>query len=125
MRGRRGPARVVERAGRLDALVNDAASAPSPGGARPPTWPWWARCRWRIHRPRRSSIAVTLQYARELRDTGIPINAACPGFLATGLNGFRGVRTPEQEATVAIRLSTLPDGGPTGAFFADAGMVPW
>ncbi|WP_089156100.1 SDR family oxidoreductase [Micromonospora sp. NBS 11-29] len=69
--------------------------------------------------------AVTIQYARALRDTGILINAACPGFTATDLNGFRGVRTPQQGAAVAIRLSTLPDDGPTGAFFEDDGLVPW
>ncbi|MCA2221900.1 SDR family oxidoreductase [Nonomuraea aurantiaca] len=69
--------------------------------------------------------AVTLQYAKQLRDTTILINAACPGFVATDLNGFRGVRTPEQGAAIAIRLATLPDGGPTGAFFEDAGVVPW
>ena len=68
---------------------------------------------------------VTVQYARELRDTNILINAACPGFVATDLNGFRGVRSPEQGAAVAIRLATLPDGGPTGSFFEDAGVVPW
>ncbi|MCC3331321.1 SDR family oxidoreductase [Nocardia abscessus] len=69
--------------------------------------------------------AVTVQYVKELRDTNILINAACPGFTATDLNGFRGVRTPEQGAAIAIRLATLPDGGPTGGFFDDAGVVPW
>ncbi|MGI5153642.1 SDR family oxidoreductase [Microbispora sp. CA-102843] len=69
--------------------------------------------------------AVTVQYAKELRDTNILINAGCPGFCATDLNGFRGVRTPEQGAAVAIRLATLPDDGPTGGFFDDAGVVPW
>ncbi|MGY1941469.1 SDR family oxidoreductase [Nocardia gipuzkoensis] len=69
--------------------------------------------------------AVTVQYVRELRDTNILINAACPGFTATDLNGFRGVRTPEQGAAIAIKLATLPDGGPTGGFFDDAGVVPW
>lgn len=69
--------------------------------------------------------AVTVQYAKELRDTNILINAACPGFCATDLNGFRGVRTPEQGAAIAIRLATLPDDGPTGGFFEDAGPVPW
>ncbi|MEU8231547.1 SDR family oxidoreductase [Actinoplanes sp. NPDC048967] len=69
--------------------------------------------------------AVTVQYARELRGTNILINAACPGFVATDLNGFRGVRTPEQGAATAIRLATLPDDGPTGGFFEDAGVVPW
>jgi NAD(P)-dependent dehydrogenase (short-subunit alcohol dehydrogenase family) len=69
--------------------------------------------------------AVTLQYARELSGTNILINAGCPGYVATGLNGFRGVRTPEQGAAIAIKLATLPDDGPTGKFFDDAGVVPW
>jgi NAD(P)-dependent dehydrogenase (short-subunit alcohol dehydrogenase family) len=66
-----------------------------------------------------------VQYAKELRDTDILINAACPGFVATDLNGFRGHRTPQQGAATPIRLATLPDDGPTGAFFDDAGPVPW
>jgi NAD(P)-dependent dehydrogenase (short-subunit alcohol dehydrogenase family) len=69
--------------------------------------------------------AVTIQYAKELRETNILINAGCPGFTATDLNGFRGVRTPEQGAAIAIRLASLPDEGPTGGFFDDAGVVPW
>jgi NAD(P)-dependent dehydrogenase (short-subunit alcohol dehydrogenase family) len=69
--------------------------------------------------------AVTVQYARELAGTDILINAGCPGYCATDLNGFRGVRTPEQGAAIAIQLATLPDGGPTGGFFEDDGPVPW
>ena len=68
---------------------------------------------------------VTVQYARELQDTNILINLACPGYCATDLNGFRGHRTPEQGAATAIRLATLPDDGPTGRFFDDDGEVPW
>ncbi|MBK3573477.1 SDR family oxidoreductase [Streptomyces sp. MBT65] len=69
--------------------------------------------------------AVTVQYARQLADTDILINAACPGLVATDFNGFHGPRTPQQGAATAIRLATLPDGGPTGSFFEDAGVVPW
>ncbi|MFK0292504.1 SDR family oxidoreductase [Streptomyces sp. NPDC090442] len=69
--------------------------------------------------------AVTVQYAKELRDTNVLINAGCPGYCATDLNGFSGVRTPEQGAAIAIRLATLPDDGPTGRFFDEAGEVPW
>jgi NAD(P)-dependent dehydrogenase (short-subunit alcohol dehydrogenase family) len=69
--------------------------------------------------------AVTVQYAKDLAGTGILINAGCPGFVATDLNGFRGVRTPEQGAAIAIRLATLPDDGPSGGFFDDDGVVPW
>ena len=35
--------------------------------------------------------AVTVQYAKELRDTNILVNLACPGYVATDLNGFRGL----------------------------------
>ena len=69
--------------------------------------------------------AVTVQYAKELKDTDILVNAACPGFVATDLNGFRGTRTPEEGAATAIRLATLADDGPTGGFFDDEGVVPW
>ncbi|GID29381.1 SDR family oxidoreductase [Paractinoplanes brasiliensis] len=69
--------------------------------------------------------AVTIQYAKELGDTNILINLGCPGFVATDLNGFRGYRTPEQGARIAIHLATLPDDGPTGGYFDDNGPIAW
>jgi NAD(P)-dependent dehydrogenase (short-subunit alcohol dehydrogenase family) len=69
--------------------------------------------------------AVTVQYAKELAGTKILINAGCPGYCATDLNGFSGVRTPRQGAAIAVRLATLPDDGPTGGFFDDDGVVAW
>jgi NAD(P)-dependent dehydrogenase (short-subunit alcohol dehydrogenase family) len=68
--------------------------------------------------------AVTVHYARQLAGTGILINAACPGLVATAFTGFQG-RPAQQAAATAIRLATLPDGGPTGAFFNDDGVIPW
>ncbi|MGN6250739.1 MAG: SDR family oxidoreductase [Marmoricola sp.] len=69
--------------------------------------------------------AVTVQYAKELRGTGILINLACPGFVDTDFNNHRGTKTPEDGARTPIRLATLPDGGPTGGYFEDAGTIPW
>jgi len=69
--------------------------------------------------------AVTIQYAKELSDTNILINNACPGYVATDLNGFSGTQAPEQGAAIAIRLAALPDDGPTGRLFDDNGAVPW
>ena len=69
--------------------------------------------------------AITVQYARQLADTNILINAACPGLVATDFTGLQGPRTPEQGAVTAIRLATLPDGGPSGSFFEDGGVIPW
>ncbi|WP_122816789.1 SDR family oxidoreductase [Nocardioides pantholopis] len=69
--------------------------------------------------------AVTIQYAKELAGTGILVNAGCPGYVATDLNGFQGHRTPEQGAAIFLELATLPDGGPTGTFRDDEGIQPW
>ncbi|MDI2130604.1 SDR family oxidoreductase [Yinghuangia seranimata] len=69
--------------------------------------------------------AVTVQYARQFAGTGILINAACPGLVATDFTGFHGPRTPDQGAATAIRLATLPNDGPTGSFFDDDGPIPW
>jgi NAD(P)-dependent dehydrogenase (short-subunit alcohol dehydrogenase family) len=69
--------------------------------------------------------AVTVHYARELAGTPIKVNGAAPGFVATDFNGFRGTRTPEQGAEVAVRLATLPAEGPTGAVFQDDVQLAW
>ena len=67
--------------------------------------------------------ALTVQYALELPN--IKINAACPGYVATDLNGFRGTSPVADGAKIAVKLATLPDDGPTGGLFDDAGAVPW
>jgi NAD(P)-dependent dehydrogenase (short-subunit alcohol dehydrogenase family) len=69
--------------------------------------------------------ALTVQLAAELRDTPVKVNAADPGYTATDMNQHQGRRTVEQGATAAVRLATLPPGGPTGGFFDEDGPVPW
>ena len=69
--------------------------------------------------------AITVQFAKELRGTRIKVNAACPGYCATDLNGHAGPRTAQQGSVTPIRLATLPDDGPTGGLFDDNGPVPW
>ena len=69
--------------------------------------------------------AVTVGYANELRGSGILINAACPGYVATELNAFSGFRTPVEGAAIAIHLATLAHDGPSGGLFNDEGVVPW
>ena len=69
--------------------------------------------------------AITVQFAKELAGTPLKVNAACPGYCATDLNGHSGPRTPKQGSATPIRLATLPDDGPTGGLFNDEGIVPW
>ncbi|MEJ8653529.1 SDR family NAD(P)-dependent oxidoreductase [Streptomyces sp. MS1.AVA.3] len=71
------------------------------------------------------SVTAAAQLIEELSGTNILINNACPGYVATDLNGFSGTQTPEQGAATAIRLTALPDDGPTGRRFDDNGVVPW
>jgi NAD(P)-dependent dehydrogenase (short-subunit alcohol dehydrogenase family) len=69
--------------------------------------------------------ALTLQYAWDLLPDGIKVNAICPGYVATDLNGHRGYRTPAAGAMAAVRMATIAADGPTGTFTDDEGPVPW
>jgi NAD(P)-dependent dehydrogenase (short-subunit alcohol dehydrogenase family) len=69
--------------------------------------------------------AITVHYARSLAQTNIKVNGAAPGHVATDFNGFRGTRTPEQGAEVAIRLAQLKQDGPTGFVFEDEQQLAW
>ncbi|WP_158793595.1 SDR family oxidoreductase [Granulicella sp. L60] len=69
--------------------------------------------------------AITVHYARSLAETHVKVNGAAPGHVATDFNGFRGTRTPEHGAEVAIRLAQLDIDGPTGAVFEDEHQLCW
>ncbi|WP_030619294.1 SDR family oxidoreductase [Streptomyces fulvoviolaceus] len=60
---------------------------------------------------------VTAMYAKELWDTPVKVNAAIPGYCSTDLNGYSGVRTAAQGASVGVALATLPADGPTGGYW--------
>jgi NAD(P)-dependent dehydrogenase (short-subunit alcohol dehydrogenase family) len=69
--------------------------------------------------------AITVLFAAELKDTGIKVNAADPGYTATDMNQHQGTRTVAEGALAAVRLATLPPDGPTGGYFNESGRVPW
>jgi NAD(P)-dependent dehydrogenase (short-subunit alcohol dehydrogenase family) len=69
--------------------------------------------------------AVTLQYARELRDTPIKVNLVDPMHCATDINGRSGTRSPAQGAEIVIAFALLDSDGPTGVFHNANGPVPW
>lgn len=70
---------------------------------------------------------VTVQYAKQLRDEGILVNAADPGPCATDFTvGIPGVtRTATDGAAIVVELAALADDGPTGTYRSADGMVPW
>ncbi len=87
-----------------------------------PTWPL-NNLPYQSSKPALSM--VTVAYARELWDTPIKVNATDPGWCDTDGSGHQGFRTAGQGAAIAIRLATLGDDGPTGAFLSDDGPLPW
>ncbi|MCP2327562.1 NAD(P)-dependent dehydrogenase (short-subunit alcohol dehydrogenase family) [Hamadaea flava] len=110
-------------AGRIVNLSSDAASltwtSDQEGkfGSLPPAI---------AYAPSKTAVnAVTVQYAHELREHGILVNAAAPGFCATDINAHLGHRTAAQGAAVVVRLATLDADGPTGGFFSEDGPLPW
>jgi NAD(P)-dependent dehydrogenase (short-subunit alcohol dehydrogenase family) len=68
--------------------------------------------------------AVTVQFANELRNTAIKVNAADPGSVATPMNP-NARRTPDEATAPIVTLALLPSDGPTGACFDADGPVPW
>lgn len=67
---------------------------------------------------------ITVQFANELLDTPIKVNAANPGLCATDLSNGKG-RPPAEGAAVAVRLALIGEDGPTGGLYGDDGQVPW
>jgi hypothetical protein len=64
-----------------------------------------------------------VQFAKELGDTPIKVNAADPDYTATGLNNRQGMRGVEQGARTAVCLATLPADGPTDGFCDQEGAL--
>ena len=68
---------------------------------------------------------MTVRLANQLKDLGIKVNAADPGFTATDMNRHRGTRTVEDAASTPVRLALLTDDGATGGVFGNDGPEPW
>ena len=106
-------------------IVNMSSGLGSLTQTSDPKWPFAAVNALAYTSSKTAVNALTVQFANELRDTPIKVNAADPGYVATDLNQHRGYRTVQQGATAPVRLATLPADGPTGSYFDEEGVVPW
>jgi NAD(P)-dependent dehydrogenase (short-subunit alcohol dehydrogenase family) len=70
--------------------------------------------------------ALTMTLDTTLPDTvDVKVNSMCPGWVHTRMGGEAAPRTPEEGADTALRLATLPPGGPSGGFFRNRERIPW
>ncbi|MFF2660115.1 SDR family oxidoreductase [Kitasatospora sp. NPDC058032] len=69
--------------------------------------------------------ALTQIPAAELDGTGILVNAASPGRMATRMAYGQTDRTPEEAADTPVWLAALPDDGPTGSLFYEREPLDW
>lgn len=69
--------------------------------------------------------ALTVQFAKELSETSVKINPACPGWVKTDLGSDQAPGTVEEGVRIIVNLATLPEDGPSGGFFNEKGAIPW
>ena len=63
--------------------------------------------------------------ADEVRNDGITVHVACPGYTATDLNGNSGTQTLAEGAEEIVRLASTANAAPTGSFTGREGPAPW
>lgn len=69
--------------------------------------------------------AFTIHLAYDLRDTGIKVNSAHPGWVKTAMGGPAATMDLRQGTQTAVALATLPEDGPSGGFFHMGKPLPW
>jgi NAD(P)-dependent dehydrogenase (short-subunit alcohol dehydrogenase family) len=79
---------------------------------------------WQYASSKAAVNALSVLFATLLAEQGISVNAVCPGYCATDLNGHAGARSAEQGAQIAVKMALTPEPG-TGRYLDDAGIVPW
>ncbi len=69
--------------------------------------------------------AFTIHLAHELRDTGVKVNSAHPGWVKTDMGGEQAPMEIEEGAKTSVELATLGNDGPTGGYFHLGERLPW
>lgn len=69
--------------------------------------------------------AVTVAFAKELREFAVSVNAVDPGYTATDFNGHTGYRTVQEAAAGIVWLAGLRASDVTAGFYFDRERAPW
>ena len=104
-------------------IVNVSSEVGSISSMTDPDSPLWPMASVPYPASKAAVNMITVKLARAL--PRYRINAVCPGYTATDLNDFAGVRTVEQGDTAIVRAATLGADGPTATFFDEDGPIAW
>jgi NAD(P)-dependent dehydrogenase (short-subunit alcohol dehydrogenase family) len=106
-------------------IVNMSSSLGSLASIGDPTSPFFEVVCPAYQASKAALNALTVVFAKELKDTSVKINSACPGWVRTGLGTERAALSVEEGADTPVWLATLPPDGPTGGFFNSRRPMPW
>lgn len=81
---------------------------------------------WPGYRMSKTAINVlTRVFAYEVNNYNIKINSVCPGWVRTDMGSPDAPKSPEDAAKGIVWAATLPDDGPSAAFFRDSKEIGW
>ncbi len=106
-------------------IVNTSSSGGSLTDQSNPDSPYYFVNTAGYNSSKTSLNALTVQLAKQLADTHIKVNSACPGWVQTDMGSAAAPRTVEEGARIIIQLATLPNDGPNGGFFDENGAIGW
>lgn len=69
--------------------------------------------------------ALTCLVSQDVANTGIKVNAVCPGRVQTDMGGADAPLTVAEGADTAVWLATMEDDGPSGNFFRERQTIAW
>ena len=59
------------------------------------------------------------------QNSGVSVNAVCPGWVRTEMGGNNAPKSPKEGAETIIWLATQPDNSLTGGFYRDKEAISW
>jgi NAD(P)-dependent dehydrogenase (short-subunit alcohol dehydrogenase family) len=106
-------------------IVNMSSSLGSLAAIGDPTSPFYEVVCPAYQASKAALNALTVLFAKELKNTAVKVNSACPGWVRTELGTERAPLSVEEGADTPVWLATLPADGPTGGFFNSRKPTPW
>jgi len=112
-------------AGRIVNMSSDMASLGTMDDPESVVYEVWAPA----YQASKSAVnALTVLFAKQLKQTNIKVNSASPGWSRTAMGGDEAPLSAAEGADTAVWLATLPEDGPNGKFFSSSrsrGAIEW